>query len=219
MLPRYDLVNPCCDAEGDGHKDDVTSEAAMSEITSGTALSRILKTRGVASEAKGASWHQTIKLLVSHVKEACVDDSTLLSWWRDHTELSQRAYDVELGPLFLYPAVGDPKDLVSAYRHVLASWGGPQSRCPASLVGSAKCVAAHHLVPFGDHVLNVEMAIGEGREERDGDVIVFLLVQRTRTAWKVTSVGGGEEILSDDPFPLIQELVEIPTGDSLVCFC
>src|SRR5260370_1907076 len=164
-----------------------------------------------------ASYHEAP--LASHVKEACVDDSTLLSWWRDHTELSPRAYDVEVGSLFHYPAVGDPKDLVPGYHHVLAGWRGPQSSGPASLVGSAKCVAAHHHVPFGDHVLNGEMAIGEGREERDGNVIVFLLVQRTRTAWKVTSVVGGEEILSEDPFPLIQELFEIPTRDSLVCFC
>src|SRR5260370_2694622 len=191
----------------------------IKKITSGTTLSRILKTRGVAIEAKGASWHHTMKLLVYHVKEACVDDSTLLSWWRDHTELSQRAYDVELGPLFHYPAVGDPKNLVPGYRHILAGWGGPQSSGPASLVGSAKCVAAHHLVPLGDHVLNGEMAIGEGREERDGNVIVFLLVQRTRTAWKVTPVVGVDEIVSGDPFPLIQNPLQLPTGDSLVCFC
>src|SRR5260370_8987802 len=107
-------------------------------------------------------------------------------------------------------------DLVPGYRHLLAGWRCP--RDPDSLVGSAKRVAAHHPVPFGDPVLNGKTAIREGRKERDGDVIVFLLVHYP-IAWKVTSVVRGKEIIPADPFPLIQEFVDIPTGDSLVGFC
>ncbi len=157
----------------------------------------------------------TIKLLVSHMKAGCVGE-TLLSWWRNHPELLQRAQCVKFGPLFHDPAVDNPKDLVPADRDVLAGWRCP--RDPGSPVGSAKRVAAHHPVPFSDHVLNSKMAIGEGCEERDGDVIVFLLIQYHIT-WKVAAVVGGEEILSADPFPLIQEFVDIPTGDRFVCFC
>jgi hypothetical protein len=55
----------------------------------------ILKTRGLDIEAKGASWSDVIKLLVFHMKAAYVEEETLLSCWRDHPELSQRADDVE----------------------------------------------------------------------------------------------------------------------------
>src|SRR5215469_12931315 len=107
-------------------------------------------------------------------------------------------------------------DLVPGERQRLAGRGDPLER---SLVGSAKRVAAYHLVLICDRVLHREMGIGEGYEESDGELIVFLPVQRTRNARKVTSIGGGEEVLSDDPFPLMQVFVEIPTSDSLVCFC
>jgi hypothetical protein len=87
--------------------------------------------------------------------------------------LVQRAQIIVSLPLLNYLAILEAVDGDAFKLHLSAS-GRAKLLC-LSLVGAAYGVAAYHLVPFGYHILDAYVDVGEGFEERGYELFGLLL--------------------------------------------
>src|SRR5829696_9241693 len=92
-------------------------------------------------------------------------------------------------------------------------------RCDPSqfaLVGTAHGESGRYLVPFGDHLLDGEAAVGEGGAAHHEEVFVALEVHRVGAAGEVEAEVGGEDLVPDGEVVRAQEFLEEPSDGSLV---
>src|SRR5919107_1485830 len=140
----------------------------------------------------------------------------LLLRLRDDTELAHQAQGVVVEPTFLDLAVGDAPSADPLDRDPFA---GRRDTHQITRVGGVSPKARHHLVPFGDLILDGVGYVGEGAAEHDDELLGALkpahLLWGTRI---VEDVLGLEDLIHQVQVSAIEDLVEVTANDGFVYF-
>jgi hypothetical protein len=118
--------------------------------------------------------------------------------------LLQRAQIIVSLPLLDYLVSFKTVDGDAFERHLPAS--GRAKLLRLSLVSAAYGVAADHLVPFGYHILDTDVDVGEGLEER-ADELLGLLVASDVLIRFVPDEVGRVELFDEIWVPLANDLL------------